>query len=132
MRQRILQLVWAAGLVAALAAVATLNRAATGGVAPVGRDAAARYGFRLVEAAHASGVDFAHSAPTFELHWGGRVQVQEVNGGSGFSAQNQRRLHFGVGDAAQVDRLRIRWPSGREQTIERPTLDQWHRIVEPE
>ena len=33
-----------------------------------------------------------------ELHWNGRRQVQEVSGGSGFSAQNQRRLHYGLGE----------------------------------
>ena len=32
-----------------------------------------------------------------ELQWNGQRQVQEVSGGSGFSAQNQRRLHFGLG-----------------------------------
>ena len=36
-----------------------------------------------------------------ELHWNGQVQVQEVSGGSGFSAQNQRRLHYGLGAAAR-------------------------------
>ena len=55
-----------------------------------------------------------------ELHWNGRVQVQEVSGGSGFSAQNQRRLHYGLGCGTAVDRVVIRWPSGRQQTIERP------------
>src|SRR5436190_9764694 len=34
------------------------------------------------------------------LFWGGRQQVQEVSGGSGFAAQNQRRLHFGLGKSA--------------------------------
>ena len=31
------------------------------------------------------------------LFWNGQRQVQEVSGGSGFCAQNQRRLHFGLG-----------------------------------
>ena len=30
-----------------------------------------------------------------ELFWNGRRQLQEVSGGSGFCAQNQRTLHFG-------------------------------------
>jgi hypothetical protein len=65
-----------------------------------------------------------------ELHWNNRVQVQEVSGGSGFSAQNQRRLHFGLGAATSVDQLVIRWPSGRQQTIDRPELDKVHQITE--
>jgi hypothetical protein len=67
-----------------------------------------------------------------ELHWDGRKQVQEVSGGSGFSAQNQRRLHFGLGAHSQVDRILIRWPSGHRQTIERPLIDTLHKIKEPE
>jgi hypothetical protein len=66
-----------------------------------------------------------------ELHWNNQMQVQEVSGGSGFSAQNQRRLHYGLGDRAQVDRAAIRWPSGRRQTVERPQVDTLHRIKEP-
>ena len=66
-----------------------------------------------------------------ELHWNNQVQVQEVSGGSGFSAQNQRRLHFGLGPAARIDRVVIRWPSGRTQTIEAPAVDTWHAVAEP-
>jgi hypothetical protein len=67
-----------------------------------------------------------------ELFWGGKRQVQEVSGGSGFSSQNQRRLHFGVGQVTQVDRAEVRWPSGRRQVIDAPPLNQIHRIKEPE
>ena len=67
-----------------------------------------------------------------ELHWNDKVQVQEVSGGSGFSAQNQRRLHYGLGAGARVDRAVIRWPSGRRQTIETPQADMLHRVTEPE
>jgi hypothetical protein len=67
-----------------------------------------------------------------ELHWGGKVQAQEVLAATGFSAQNQRRLHYGLGGAAAVDRVVIRWPSGAMQTIERPQIDTLHRVVEPD
>jgi hypothetical protein len=67
-----------------------------------------------------------------ELQWNGRTQVQEVSGGSGFSAQNDRRLHFGLGASAEVERAVIRWPSGRQQTVDRPRVDAITRIVEPE
>jgi len=66
-----------------------------------------------------------------ELHWNNQVQVQEVSGGSGFSAQNQRRLHFGLGTASAVDQVVIRWPSGGRQIIGHPQLDEVHRITEP-
>jgi len=67
-----------------------------------------------------------------ELQWGGRTQVQEVSGGSGFSAQNDRRLHYGLGASTAVERVSIRWPSGRHQTIDHPRIDALTRIVEPE
>jgi hypothetical protein len=67
-----------------------------------------------------------------ELQWDGRRQVQEVTAASGFSAENQRRLHFGLGAETAVDRAIVRWPSGRTQTIERPTVDMLHRVEEPQ
>lgn len=65
------------------------------------------------------------------LHWNGEKQIQEVSGGSGYASQNQRRLHFGLGKDAKVDRVEIRWPSGRKQTIEGPEVRKRHRITEP-
>ena len=66
-----------------------------------------------------------------EVTWGGRTQRQDVLAASGFSAQNQRRLHVGLGAATSVERVSITWPSGRTQVIERPAVDQLHRITEP-
>jgi hypothetical protein len=57
--------------------------------------------------------------------------VQEVSGGSGFCAQNQRSLHFGLGKASQVEKVLIRWPSGKLQTIENPNVDEIHKVKEP-
>jgi len=67
-----------------------------------------------------------------EVQWQGRRQVQQVTAASGFSAQNQRRLHYGLGAADRVDRVVIRWPSGRTQTINDPSADTLHRIQEPD
>ena len=64
--------------------------------------------------------------------WDGGAQVQEVSGGSGFSAQNQRRLHFGLGRADAVERVEIRWPSGKTQTIEAPEVGRIHQVTESE
>ncbi|MEO7191568.1 MAG: CRTAC1 family protein [Vicinamibacterales bacterium] len=66
-----------------------------------------------------------------DVQWNSRRQVQEVSGGTGFSAQNQRGLHYGLGRANAVDRVVIRWPSGRVQTIDRPEIDRRHHVKEP-
>ena len=65
------------------------------------------------------------------LFWAGQQQMQDVAGGSGFAAQNQRRLHFGLGKRSDVDKVVIRWPSGKTQTIDKPASRQLHKIVEP-
>jgi hypothetical protein len=66
-----------------------------------------------------------------QVFWAGRQQLQEVSGGSGFSSQNARRLHFGLGAAGEVERVVIRWPSGTVQELEAPAAGRVHRIQEP-
>ena len=66
------------------------------------------------------------------VFFAGMQQLQEVSGGSGFSAQNGRRLHFGLGKDAAVERVEIRWPSGATQTIEGPEINKLHAVKEPE
>ncbi len=65
------------------------------------------------------------------LFWNGQQQVQEVSGGSGFAAQNDRRLHFGLGKNPHIEKAVIRWPSGKVQTIENPAANQLHKMKEP-
>jgi hypothetical protein len=65
------------------------------------------------------------------LFWNGQQQLQEVSGGSGFCAQNQRRLHFGLGAGAAVEKAIVRWPSGKMQELVRPQANRVHRIAEP-
>ncbi len=51
------------------------------------------------------------------LRWNGQQQVQQVSGGSGFAAQNDRRLHFGLGKTPHLEQATIRWPSGSIQVL---------------
>jgi hypothetical protein len=64
------------------------------------------------------------------LFWNGQKQVQEVSGGSGFAAENDRRLHFGLGTNPQIEKVVIRWPSGKLQTIDKPAANQLHKMKE--
>jgi hypothetical protein len=66
------------------------------------------------------------------LYWAGMEQVQQIDGGSGFAAQNQRRVHFGLGAHAGVDSVVVRWPSGVVQTIPSPAVDTLHALAEPQ
>ena len=65
---------------------------------------------------------------TVEL--GNARQRQVVDGGSGFCSQNDRRLHFGLGNQ-RLGRVTIRWPSGTQQVLNGLAVDQLHVITEP-
>ena len=61
----------------------------------------------------------------------GRVtEVREVKAGSSYLGQNDLRQHFGLGQAAHVDRLEIRWPSGQVETLTNLAPNQMLTITE--
>jgi hypothetical protein len=66
-----------------------------------------------------------------ELTAGGNRQVREVRSGGSYLSQNDLRLHFGLGTAAQAERVEIRWPSGVSQAASSLAVDQVHVIREP-
>lgn len=66
------------------------------------------------------------------LSWNGQEQIQQVSGGSGFAAQNDRRLHFGLGKNPQLEKAIIRWPSGKKQTLQELVPNRLYKIEEPE
>ena len=45
----------------------------------------------------------------------GSMQTQEVRGGGSYFSQNDRRVHFGLGTAARVERVEVRWPNGLQE-----------------
>jgi len=48
--------------------------------------------------------------------FGGKTLTQEVSGGQSYLSAPEKTLTFGLGDAAQIDSLQIRWPDGSRQT----------------
>jgi enediyne biosynthesis protein E4 len=65
-----------------------------------------------------------------EIQAGGKTQVHEVRSGGSYLSHNDMRLHFGLGNASRVDRVRVRWPNGRVEELAGMDVDQFVTIKE--
>lgn len=61
---------------------------------------------------------------------GSKKLVRQLIGNKG-TVQSERLIHFGLSDSTKVDRLDIRWPSGKTQVLYN-LKKGFHKIVEPE
>ena len=57
-------------------------------------------------------------------------QVDEVRGGGGYNSSNDTRLHFGLGQAAMMTKVEVRWPSGAKQEFRNVPADAMYEIHE--
>jgi hypothetical protein len=57
--------------------------------------------------------------------------LREISGGGGYTSQNDLRAHFGLGDATNIDLLRIEWPSGLVQELQNVAANQLLTVTEP-
>lgn len=60
----------------------------------------------------------------------GITQTQEVVCGRGYQSYWGERLHFGLGDAEEIERIEIRWRSGLVETLEQVAVDREVLLVE--
>ncbi len=63
---------------------------------------------------------------------GGVVQVRQVGAQSSYLSQNDLTVHFGLGEAAVVDTLEVRWPSGLRQVLTGIPTNRTLHVVESE
>ena len=61
---------------------------------------------------------------------GTRTLVDEVRSGSSYISSNDMRVHFGLGSAARIDWVQIRWPSGLVERFENLPVDSIHTLKE--
>jgi hypothetical protein len=66
-----------------------------------------------------------------EVMAGGKRHTAERVAESGYLSQDDDRLHFGLGNATTIDKLIVHWPSGREQTLEKLSVDRVLMVEEP-
>ena len=62
---------------------------------------------------------------------GGITQVDEVRSGGSYLSQSELSLHFGLGGARCVDRVKIRWPNGLVEEKTGLEVDRPHKFKEP-
>jgi hypothetical protein len=55
---------------------------------------------------------------------GDRTLIDEVRSGSSFISNNDMRVHFGLGAAAKIDSVEVRWPSGLVENFDNIALDR--------
>src|SRR5216684_3544203 len=60
----------------------------------------------------------------------GVQQLGEVRGGGSYLSQNDLRLHFGLGTAAKIESVQIRWPNGNVESLQDVGGDYIYTVVE--
>jgi hypothetical protein len=66
-----------------------------------------------------------------ECHAGSTVIRRQIKGGRSYLSAHDLRLSIGLGPIDQIDRVVIRWPSGKTQELQNPSLRQLHILREP-
>jgi hypothetical protein len=59
-----------------------------------------------------------------------RILVDEVRSGSSYSSNSDMRVHFGLGAAAKVEWVEVRWPSGLTERFTNLSVDEIHTVKE--
>ncbi len=60
----------------------------------------------------------------------GMRQRADVLSSGSYISSNDKRAHFGLGDATSAGIAEIRWPSGRKETLRLPAVDRIYSITE--
>jgi enediyne biosynthesis protein E4 len=61
---------------------------------------------------------------------GGMTQTAQVLSGGSYLSQNDLRVHFGLGAAAKIDTVEIRWPSGVVDTLHNLDANHFYSVLE--
>ncbi len=62
---------------------------------------------------------------------GGKTQTAQKKSTTGYLSQNDPRMHFGLAKNETVDKIEIKWPSGKIQVLENIKANQILTIKEP-
>lgn len=59
------------------------------------------------------------------------VQYNQATTAVGYNSSSDKRVHFGLGKAATIDRIDLAWPTGVKQVLTKVKADQVLTVVEP-
>ena len=62
---------------------------------------------------------------------GGKVQTTQKKSTTGYLSQNDPRMHFGLAKNEMVEKIEIKWPSGKLQVLENIKTNQILTVKEP-
>ena len=54
---------------------------------------------------------------TVKVHCGGKTYLRYNDGKSGYLSQSSMPLYFGLDEATHIERIEVRWPSGKRQLL---------------
>jgi hypothetical protein len=63
---------------------------------------------------------------------GGKTQSAQKKSASGYLSQNDSRIHFGLDKNTDVEKIEIKWPSGKFQVLEHLKANQILTVKEPQ
>jgi enediyne biosynthesis protein E4 len=66
-----------------------------------------------------------------KLTAGGKTQTLQKISTTGYLSQNDPRMHFGIGSSTTIEKIEIKWPSGKIQEIQDTPANQILKITEP-
>ena len=66
-----------------------------------------------------------------KLTAGGKTQLAQKKSTTGYLSQNDPRMHFGLAKNDTVEKIEIKWPSGKVQVLENIKANQILTVKEP-
>lgn len=65
-----------------------------------------------------------------ELYGAWGKQIRDVRSGDGFKYMSSLNTHFGIGEAEEIEKVVVKWPSGTVDTIDNPAINSRMTITE--
>lgn len=61
---------------------------------------------------------------------GGKTYVRHCHTDGSYLSASDKRVHFGLGNATQIEKISIQWPSGVQQTVSNAALNRYNAVKE--